>query len=464
MLQLWTVPQLEWGRSKQVLGGERTKRVEDEAWWLGRPLASCRCLGFVPTTSLALRWPGTLQRSTKKLQHPCLWSRQRRLLPRPMVRTWRASADRPSPPWRLIISVAALLVFSGPIVQPLFDTLTSKLVPSSQTATREAARLTEDEIDSKLRAIPVFCVTDREGRPLLSELSSSSSSTSSSVSSLGSSRQQESAFPDASGGALGLLDAAGRRKAQDTLSKPAPERRIGYFYLDYRDASNFLRQIHDRQDGEASDLVRDAHIVAIPLDEALKFIPPREGGQGRVPDPSDEFHLVPSEQSVRFAERVLRANGALGASARIRGIPLFSIRGFALQRVVEDGSKPESKTMNTSGGTTASDEPALLTPLFFAPDDVQLAWDRLRQISSTQGTALPSQLPLDRVQVTDLRTVLQEMRQGTGGFQSADTMTDYRSLVFLPSRLPAPESGRADAGMVEKASSGISLPSGTSTD
>jgi hypothetical protein len=42
-----------------------------------------------------------------------------------------------------------------------------------------------------------------------------------------------------------------------------------------------------------------------------------------------------SEQSVRFAERVLKANGALGVNARIRGVPLFSIRGFALQRVVE---------------------------------------------------------------------------------------------------------------------------------
>jgi hypothetical protein len=294
--------------------------------------------------------------------------------------------------------------------------------------------LGEDEIAGKLRVIPVFCVTDREGRPLLTEVSSSA------VTSLGSTNSSKSARKDAFGGALGLLDATEQHKALDTRSDAASDRRVGYFYLDYRDAASFLHQLQDEYDEDGTtDLARDAHIVAIPLDEALNFVSPTEGGRGRVPDPTDEFHLVPSEQSVRFAARVLRANGALGASARIRGVPLFSIRGFALQRVVEDSTTTQAEATSVSAATATSKTPSLLTPMFFTPDDVQFAWDRLRQISNEQGSTLTSNVPLDRVQVTDLRTVLQGMRQGSGSFQPADATVDYRSLVFLPSRMSAAE-------------------------
>jgi hypothetical protein len=131
-------------------------------------------------------------------------------------------------------------------------------------------------------------------------------------------------------------------------------------------------------------------------------------------------------------------------NARIRGVPLFSIRGFALQRVVEKDAGAGSEATQVSETANLSTEPLLLTPVFFTLDDVQFAWDRLRQVSNNQGTALPAKLPLDRVYVTDLRTVIQGMRQGSSALELTDGSADYHSVVFLPSRSAMPGT-RTDA-------------------
>jgi len=378
------------------------------------------------------RSPVPLQR------HPRLFQRCGTSVSRHALITLRAKNERPSPPWQLILSFAALVVFGAPLVKPLVDTLATHVAPGSQVALRTSSALSEEEIAEKLRVIPVFCVTDREGRPILTEVGSASNTPA------GAAAQAELDEPETLSGALGLLDIDSQQRVQKRRAGPATAHRIGSFYLSYDDASRFLEQLSERSAQDKQNLIRDARIVVVPLDEALSFVTPREGGRGKVPDPSDEFHLVPSEQSVRFAERVLKANGALGVNARIRGVPLFSIRGFALQRVVEKDAGAGSEATQVSETANLSTEPLLLTPVFFTLDDVQFAWDRLRQVSNNQGTALPSKLPLDRVYVTDLRTVIQGMRQGSSALELTDGSADYHSVVFLPSRSAMPGT-RTDA-------------------
>ena len=256
------------------------------------------------------------------------------------------------------------------------------------------SKLSSDEIANKLRSVPVFSVTDATGRPILSENTAG--------------RQP---FPGDELGARGLVDA---NKASDDSARPG--RRLGLFFLDYADAENYRGIVQKRAAELGMEALREIRVVSIPLEDALAFVPVPEGGRGQQPDPSDEFHLSPSTASMQFADEVMRASDDPLANATYSGgVPVFVIRGLALVK----------QTVRADGSTAPAPDGDQIVPLFFDPDDLQVAWQRLRQTGQRDTAQLPEKLPLQRVEVSDLTLVLKRLRQGD---------PELRPLSFFASR------------------------------
>ncbi|KAK4537716.1 hypothetical protein CDCA_CDCA13G3741 [Cyanidium caldarium] len=351
-------------------------------------------------TSFALPRPSAGAPARTRTPHPPLHSYS--LLRRaasPATLSMRTGNKRMR--WTTLGAGLLIGVFGLSTLLPLVDSLrepdSALSSPSGGGQERRASlgsKLSNDEIANKLRSVPVFSVTDATGRPILSENTAG--------------RQP---FPGDALGARGLADA---NEASDDSVRPG--RRLGLFFLDYADAENYRGIVQKRAAELDMEALREIRVVSIPLEDALAFVPVPEGGRGQQPDPDDEFHLSPSSASMRFADEVMRASDDPLANATYSGgVPVFVIRGLALVK----------QTVRADGSTAPAPNGDQIVPLFFDPDDLQVAWQRLRQTGQRDTAQLPEKLPLQRVEVSDLTLVLKRLRQGD---------PELRPLSFFPSR------------------------------
>ncbi|GJD08188.1 hypothetical protein Gasu2_24930 [Galdieria sulphuraria] len=146
--------------------------------------------------------------------------------------------------------------------------------------------LTEDDINLKLRQIPVFAVTDGEGKPFL-------------------------------------------------LESPMNEKqRDGYFFVDKDDAVSF-EELVTSQDTEVK-----TKIFPLTLDVAERFI------QGKI-DPSyvsssDRFHLTPNVEDLEFADLILKTKFDRA------DVPVFAVEKLRLEVQISLHKESEEKEGSVS--------------------------------------------------------------------------------------------------------------------
>lgn len=131
-------------------------------------------------------------------------------------------------------------------------------------------------VDQKLHRVPVFTVSDKEGRPFLVE-------------------------------------------SEDHLS------RKGYFFMDVADAEAYLARV--KEDGTSG-----AKVFPVGMDEALKFTMKRRSNGKKVPE---VFALFPSEHEVRVATDV--TGGQFLSIFGEDAVPLYYADGLAFASPVSGG-------------------------------------------------------------------------------------------------------------------------------
>lgn len=126
------------------------------------------------------------------------------------------------------------------------------------------------KVDSKLHSVPVFVVSDSEGRPFLVE-------------------------------------------SEDSRT------RRGYFFVDPEDAQSYLARVKEDTD--------DARVLPIALDDAMALVL-QQRASGAVRELPEVFSIFPSEREVENAAEVLGkpVQEAFGREA----VPLFYMDGLAL--------------------------------------------------------------------------------------------------------------------------------------
>lgn len=136
-------------------------------------------------------------------------------------------------------------------------------------------------VDAKLHKVPVFTVSDEEGRPFMVE-------------------------------------------TDDHLS------RKGYFFVSPDDAEEYLARVKDGTE--------DAKVLPVGLDEALKFtLKRRNGGSKSVPE---TFTLFPSERELDVAETT--TNGEFGKIFPGNSVPIYYADGLAFSVGSSGGASSEA--------------------------------------------------------------------------------------------------------------------------
>ncbi|PXF43576.1 hypothetical protein BWQ96_06688 [Gracilariopsis chorda] len=179
-------------------------------------------------------------------------------------------------------------------------------------------------LDAKLRKIPVFTVTDSTGRPFLSETDD------------------------------GRL-------------------RRGYFFVQPADAEKYLEQVKEQNE--------DAKVLAIGLNEAIKFLDTRIGSAKSVPE---KFEIFPDDHEAALAKDI--TNGDFQKSFGENGVPIFYIDGLAVK---------DSK-----------DDPPVY-PLFFEKETLD---ETIKDLKKKDPSAA---LDLKDLRIIDLKQTIKEIRAGS---------------------------------------------------
>lgn len=185
-------------------------------------------------------------------------------------------------------------------------------------------RSVETLLDAKLGKVPVFTVTDSTGRPFLSETDD------------------------------GRL-------------------RLGYFFVQPADAEKYLEQVKE-QNG-------DAKVLAVGLNEAIKFLDARVGSIKSVPE---KFEIFPDDHEAALAQQF--TNGDFQKSFGENGVPIFYIDGLAVK-----DSKDE----------------APVYPLFFEKETLD---ETIKDLKKRDPSVA---LDLEELRIIDLRQTIKEIRAGS---------------------------------------------------
>lgn len=169
------------------------------------------------------------------------------------------------------------------------------VVPLAQQLGNEAGG-GANVVSQKLSRVPVFTVTDSTGRPYLTESND------------------------------------GRQ-------------RKGFFFVKASDAEEYLTKV--REDSG------DAKVLAISLDEAIKFLNGKAGPSKTVPE---RFELFPDEHELSLAQTL--TNGEFQRSFGERAVPIFYLDGLALK---------------------GEDEAVPVYPLFFEKEDLDKTVQGLKE-------------------------------------------------------------------------------------
>lgn len=157
-----------------------------------------------------------------------------------------------------------LRIVSGAMVVGL---IASSFFPLSSILRTSGTSSGDALVDSKLHKVPVFTVTDKEGRPFLLE-------------------------------------------SDDHLS------RSGYFFIDPHDAEGYLERV--KRDTE------DAKLLPVGLDEALNYVLKKSGNAKQIPE---RFTLFPSERELSIAREV--TDNLFDETYGENAVPLFYVDGLA---------------------------------------------------------------------------------------------------------------------------------------
>lgn len=283
--------------------------------------------------------------------------------------------------------------------------LAGSFVPFLPTLTAfikgDAAGTATSVLEARLRKVPVFAVTDGEGKPYLTV--DEAAATAAGVGGRGS----------PSGGA------------------------VGYFFLDVADASAYLDAVRAQLPADEATAATSPILFPVGLDEALTFTAPasstaaaaarRANGVGA----SERFVLRPSAGEAATAEAL--TGGAFAARFGADAVPLFYIDGLAVVNEPSDGGAP--------GGT--------VYPLFFrkAELDAYVAAAEARDAAGVAAVRADGRL---EVRVVDLSDVVAEIRRGGGGRLGQVVFSPPAdSVAFMQQRLAAAEGAAgavADAG------------------
>mmetsp|Transcript_2996 Transcript_2996/g.5751 ORF Transcript_2996/g.5751 Transcript_2996/m.5751 type:complete len:356 (-) Transcript_2996:2226-3293(-) len=217
------------------------------------------------------------------------------------------------------------------------------------------APLSSAEVESKLASVPVFSVTDRDGRPFLSERSDGS--------------------------------------------------RVGYFFLDPNDAKTYLsRALTSTSPSDSSAAADNGNIQIFPLSlqNAVQFARRASTSESASPPPSrkgqtsgsDQYLILANEHERELADKIVLADSSSGSNGStgdrtIQGVPLFFVDGLGIRLESSSGQPPQT-----------------VIPLFFNKEDLD------EMVAKAKGQ---SQLDLAKnpIEVVELSTALDEMRRGT---------------------------------------------------
>ncbi|GAB0496408.1 hypothetical protein MMPV_007720 [Pyropia vietnamensis] len=290
------------------------------------------------------------------------------------------------------VTVFLLAAFLLGSFVPFIPTITAFIKGDASTAT--------SVLEARLRKVPVFAVTDGEGKPYLTV-------------------DEAAATAAGVGGGSGAAAGGGA---------------VGYFFLDVADASAYLDAV--RAQLPADEAAASSPILfPVGLDEALSFTAPasftaasavrRANGVGA----SERFVLRPSAGEAATAEAL--TGGQFTARFGADAVPLFYIDGLAVVDEPADGGSP--------GGT--------IYPLFFrkAELDAYVAAAEARDPSGVAAVRADGRL---EVRVVDLLDVVAEIRRGAGGRLGQVVFSPPAdSVAFMHQRLAAAEGGGGGAAV-----------------
>lgn len=190
-------------------------------------------------------------------------------------------------------------------------------------------------VNDKLSHVPAFTVTDSTGRPYLSESND------------------------------------GRA-------------RLGYFFVQPSDAENYLKRVKNDN--------ADAKILAIGMDEALKFLQVYSSSAKSVPE---RFELFPDSHEYELAQEF--SQGRFRKMFGESGVPVFYMDGLAFRD-------------DKSGNTTV--------PLFFEKERLDEAFENLKKNDPT------SSLDQKDLQIADFLQTIKELRAGGN--------SQFTRVVYIP--------------------------------
>lgn len=212
--------------------------------------------------------------------------------------------------------------------------LFSSLAPVIGTLTG-GQKESEAIMNAQLRRVPLFTVTDSTGRPFLSE-------------------------------------------SEDH------KLRQGYFFIQPADAENYLKNIEKDTD--------DAKVLAIGLDEAVKYLDVRNTPAKSIPE---RFDIFPDTHESEIASTATA--GAFQKQFGKEGVPIFYLDGLAVR--------------DDKNGTS-------VYPLFFEEEKLEEALNNLK-VSNPK-----SELSMNDMQITDLKQTIRELRTGSN--------PRLQNVVFVP--------------------------------
>lgn len=280
--------------------------------------------------------------------------------------------------------------------------LAGSFVPFLPTLTAfikgDAAGTATSVLEARLRKVPVFAVTDGEGKPYLT------------------------------------IDEAAATAAGVRGGGSSGGGAVGYFFLDVADASAYLDAVRAQLPTDEVTAATSPILFPVGLDEALAFTSPasstaaaaarRANGVGA----SERFVLRPSAEEAATAEAL--TGGAFAARFGADAVPLFYIDGLAVVDEPADGGAP--------GGT--------VYPLFFrkAELDTYVAAAEARDAAGVAAVRADGRL---EVRVVDLSDVVAEIRRGGAGRLGQVVFSPPAdSVAFMQQRLAATGGGEGGGG------------------
>lgn len=225
------------------------------------------------------------------------------------------------------LRIASALLVVGVVAASFLPALDALQKPNSNSA--------QTLIEAQLSKVPVFTVTDKTGRPFLSETE------------------------------------------DHRLRK-------GYFFVQPADAEKYLEKVQMEN--------TDAKVLAIGLDEAVKFLGTKPTPAKSIPE---SFELFPDDHEAELAN--LLTEGAFQKQFGKRGVPIFYIDGLAVKDEKQDTS---------------------VYPLFFEKEKLD------EMVQSVKKKDPKTSLDVKDLQIIDLQQTIKEIQSG-GSEQ-------LNRIVFVP--------------------------------